>query len=142
MLLSVFLFCRCFLNVLQQAMNAPLGHGFVTEPLFQLCSSSSGCSHEQISRSKKDEGKFLPWTLKITQTCTSDFMYVLTWPPEHKDSASVSFHLCISFITPVSYAMLYNDDTLLSMLLLFLLCSWTELNSHTQIVKHCIKNRC
>lgn len=61
--------------------------------------------------------------------------------PEHKDSASISFHLCISFITPVSYVMLYNyDDVLLSMLLLSLLCSWTELNSHTQIVKHCIKN--
>lgn len=62
-------------------------------------------------------------------------------PLKHSDSASVSFHLCVSLITPVSYAMLYNyDDVLLSMLLLFLLCSWAELNSHTLIVEHCIKN--
>lgn len=42
----------------------------------------------------------------------------------------------------LQYLMRCSTMTMHCCLLLFPLCSWAELNSHTQIVKHCIKNTC
>lgn len=103
---------------------------------------SLGFHYNSKQNKKKTKAMHCPWHLRSLRNA-HQMSCVQTRSLKHRDSASVLFHLCISLITPVSSAMVYNyDDVLLSMLFLFLMCSWTELNSHTLIVEHCIKITC
>lgn len=116
---------------------------FVTEPPYPLHHSLSGCvAPYDTNCNWSDERERWFWSMNdTTLECTS----VFTCP----NLANIQFLCFMCFSTSLSASSLdyliqcssNSDDVLLSMLLLFLLWSWGESNSHTKFVKHCKKKK-
>lgn len=116
---------------------------FVTEPPFPLHHSLCGCvAPYDANCNWSDERERWFWSvIDTTLKCTS----VFTCP----NLANIPFLCFACFSTSLSASSLdyliqcssNYDDVLLSTLLLFLLWSWGESNSHTKFVKHCIKKK-